>query len=204
MSVDDSEAANLDEVRQAIEQLTTADALRLKKFAYWRMRSLGSVARGRDHEDLLAEAVAATLDSSRRTWRKGAVDFVRHLRMTMQSISDGWRDRKDFSQILEAELYPADPDEMVEDPLGAAVPTPATQEDELIAREALEALDQALAGDATAKDVLSGMRGDMTGPEIKEALGISETELQSARRKITRHAAALQTRFGPTAIPRKE
>lgn len=210
----DDDFATVEEVREAIERLTDADLLRLRKFARWRMSSLGALIRGRDHGDLLEEAIAATLEPGRRAWRKGTVDFLYHLRMTMQSISDGWKTRKDADQILETEMHPADPDEHLEDPLGTAAVGAAEaredgsrkddQENRLISNQALDSLRQAVADDAVASEVFDGMCAGLNGPDIKEILGLSEGELQSARRKITRHAASLATRFGPRADRREE
>jgi len=214
MRVDDPDVASLDDVREAIERLTTADLLRLQSFARWRMGALGLLARGRDSTDLLQEALAATLDPARRTWRKGTVDFPYHLRMAIQSISDGWKTRRDFTETLGPDLYrldPTEPSEATEDPLGtaAAAGRPVREEEdvrvrEVLAGEAIDALEKAIADDATAAQVLGGMRAGMPGPDIKEALDISETELQTARRKIARHAKSLQATFGHTTRKGKE
>ena len=204
MPDDDLDVASLDEVREAIEQLTTEDLLRLRSFASWRMRGLGNLARGKGRKDLLQEAMVATLNTSRRKWRKGMVDFPYHLCKTMESISNGWGRRKDFGEKLETDLYPADPDQEVEDLLGSLEPTLPDQERQAIARQDLDLLRQSIADDPIATEVLSGMQEDLTGSDIKEILSISETELQSARRKIRRHAQALAQPRRDSARPKRK
>src|SRR5262245_846965 len=51
--VPEERAATPAEVRAAVEALTEADIVRLEKFARYRIRGLGRMAGGRDHEDLL-------------------------------------------------------------------------------------------------------------------------------------------------------
>jgi hypothetical protein len=67
-----------EEVVVAIEALTREQHLRLERFARWRMRGLGRAAQGRDWEDLLGDAIAATYEGKRR-WNKESVDFFHHL-----------------------------------------------------------------------------------------------------------------------------
>jgi hypothetical protein len=86
--IPEEKAATLDEVRAAIENLMPEQLLRLKKYARQRIRGLGRASMGRDHKDLLQEAITATLDPDRRRWNKGAVDFVGHLIGAMRSIAD--------------------------------------------------------------------------------------------------------------------
>jgi hypothetical protein len=156
------------------------------------MRGLGGLARGRGHEDLLQEAIVATLDPSRRRWRKQTVGLVHHLVRTMESISNGWGRKLDFTEEKsETDLWPTDPDEEVEDLIGDLGHVPDRQERQTIAKQDLERLKESLVGDTTALEVLSGMQEDLTGPDIKDILGISETDFQSAKRKVRRHAQSL-------------
>src|SRR5579859_2819765 len=68
---------SLEETRQAIQELTNPELLRLKRFARWRLRSLGRKSLGRNEHDLLYEAVTSTV-AGKRTWRQG-IDLCRHL-----------------------------------------------------------------------------------------------------------------------------
>jgi hypothetical protein len=91
-------------VRAAIEGLSEADLLRLEKFARYRVKGVGRMALGRDHNDLLADAIADTLDPTKRRWNK-AVTFVQHLLGAMRSISSHWREQFDPDEArLESDL----------------------------------------------------------------------------------------------------
>lgn len=194
--------ASLAEISEAIESLTAPNLRKLRSFATWRMAAIPGSARGRDYEDLLGEAVAATLDG-RRSWRKD-ITFVNHLLAVMSSTSDNWATRADQErEVVEVELTSTDPDEEFEDPLGAVSPTQADQEAQLIAKEAMGALEAAISEDQIAREVLSALQLGMRGQELKDCLGISEEQLRTATRKIHRRAEALQERFA--AVPlRKE
>jgi DNA-directed RNA polymerase specialized sigma24 family protein len=199
MKVDEKEAASLDEISQAVAGLTAAELRKLQKFARFRMAALRGLSRGRDYEDLVEEAMAATLDG-RRIWRKGSVKFVNHLMAVMRSTSDNWVTREDQREMVEAELYGASQDENeADDLLGAVKPTTAGQETQLIEKEALEALEASISEDPIAREVLSALQLGLKGQELKETLGITEDQLRAATRKIDRRTQALQPRFAAVA-----
>jgi DNA-directed RNA polymerase specialized sigma24 family protein len=199
MKADERDPANSDEVSKAIAELTTADLRKLQSFAGFRIAALGRLSRGQDYEDLLAEAMAATLDG-RRSWRKNAVTFVNHLMAVMRSTSDNWATRGDQKEVVEAELYGAtqeqdEPDDL----LGAIEPTNVDQEERLNEKKAIEALEASVSDDPLASEVLSALQLGLKGQELKDFLEITEEQLRAATRKIGRHAQALQPRFAPIA-----
>ena len=68
------------------------------------MRGLGRRASGRNHEDLLNEAIADTLDPEKRRWNK-QVSFVTHLIGAMRSIASHWKEQFDADEPrLESEV----------------------------------------------------------------------------------------------------
>ena len=186
MKADEKEAASPDEISQAMAGLTTVDLRKLQRFARFRMAALGGLSRGRDHEDLLEEAMTATLDG-RRTWRKSSVTLVNHLMAVMRSTSDNWATREDQREVVEAKLY------------GAAQDEDASQDTQLIEKEALEALEASISDDSVAREVLSALQLGLKGQELKETLGITEDQLRAATRKLDRRAQALQPRFAAVA-----
>ncbi|HEY3569915.1 MAG TPA: hypothetical protein VGP73_18420 [Thermoanaerobaculia bacterium] len=195
MKADEKEAASPDEISHAIAGLTVTDLQKLKGFAYFRMAALGGLSRGRNYEDLLEEAMTATLDG-RRTWRKGSVTFVNHLMAVMRSTSDNWATKEDQREVAEVELYGASQDEdEADDLLGAIKPTIADQDTQLIEKEALEALEASVSDDPVAREVLSALQLGLKGQELKEALEITEDQLRAAMRKLDRRTQALQPRF---------
>src|SRR5262249_26180517 len=78
-----------DEVVRALQRLSAAELLKLQNYAHWRIRGLGQYGRGKDEEDLLQEAILATVEG-RRVWNKN-VEFTTHLAGSMRSISSNWR-----------------------------------------------------------------------------------------------------------------
>ena len=195
MKADEKEAASPDEISHAIAGLTVTDLQKLKGFARFRMAALGGLSRGRNYEDLLEEAMTATLDG-RRTWRKRSVMFVNHLMAVMRSTSDNWATREDQREVAEVELYGVSQDEdEADDLLGAVKPTIADQDTQLIEKEALEALEASVSDDPVAREVLSALQLGLKGQELKEALRITEDQLRAAMRKLDRRTQALQPRF---------
>ncbi len=202
MKVDEREAASPAEISKAIAELTATDLRKLQGFGRFRMAALGSLSRGQDYEDLLAEAMTATLDG-RRAWRKRAATFVNHLLAVMRSTSDNWATLVNQQEVVEAELHGiAQDDEETADLLGTVKPTSAGQEGQLIEKEAIEALEAAVSDDPIASEVLSALQLGLKGQELKETLGITEEQLRAAMRKIDRRTQALQSRFA--AVARRE
>jgi hypothetical protein len=199
VKADEKEAASPDEISQAMAGLTIVDLRKLQRFARFRMAALGDLSRGRDHEDLLEEAMTATLDG-RRTWRKSSVTLVNHLMAVMRSTSDNWVTREDQREVVEAELYGVAQDEDEADDLLSAVKlTTASQDTQLIEKEALEALEASVSDDSVAREVLSALQLGLKGQELKETLGITEDQLRAATRKLDRRTQALQPRFAAVA-----
>jgi hypothetical protein len=101
--VHEETAATPVEINQAINTLRPAELLRLKKYAQFRIKGLGRASQGRNAEDLLYEALNATLGGNRQ-WNT-SVSFPVHLRGAMRSISSHWKERFDDAEaLLEAEV----------------------------------------------------------------------------------------------------
>lgn len=112
--------ATREEVEHALTGLTKPQAVRLKRFAQYRMRTLGRAAEGRSGEDLLSEAFMATLLGASegvqgRRWNK-EVDIVKHLVEAMRSISSHWREASKGEEYLESELVSVDDGGQVHSP----------------------------------------------------------------------------------------
>ena len=164
--VPEERAATPDEVRAALDALGEADLVRLEKFARYRIRGLGRKAEGRDHDDLLGEAIRDTLDPEKRRWNKD-VSFVRHLVGAMRSISSHWREQFDENEpLLESELLQTT--------------------DILAAKEELERIEKAVADDTVVSDILGGLRAEMLAGEIREVLGLSVIEYETAMKRFRR------------------
>jgi hypothetical protein len=188
--VPDERAASPVEVRAAVEALSEADHVRLENYARYRIRGLGRMAGGRGHEDLLGEAVVDTLDPAKRRWNKD-ISFVRHLIGAMRSISSHWREQFDPDEPrLESEVVRVGEDGEPLSPLdlvGSEAPAAGRI---LEAKQQLEAIEKAVVDDKIVSDILGGLRAEMSPSEIREALGLSVAEYETAMKRFRRHVRA--------------
>ncbi len=197
--IPDGRAATPDEVRAALDALTEADLVRLEKFARYRVRGLGRSARGRDHEDLLGEAIADTLDPEKRRWNK-EVSFVQHLIGAMRSISSHWREQFDADEPrLESELVRTSEEGDPLSPLDLVGSDDPGAERIVEAKRQLEEIEKAVAGDRIVQDILGGMRAEMSPSEIREALGLTPTEYETAMKRFRRHVRPTAAQGGSDA-----
>lgn len=156
-------------------------------FARYRVRGLGRRASGRSHEDLLNEAIADTLDPEKRRWNKD-VSFVRHLIGAMRSISSHWREQFDGSEPrFESELVRTSEEGVPLSPLDLVGSDAPDAERIVEAKQQLEQIENMAAGDRIVSDILGGMRAEMLPSEIREALGLSQTEYETAMKRLRRH-----------------
>jgi DNA-directed RNA polymerase specialized sigma24 family protein len=93
------EAATIHEVKSAIVQLAPRQLNSLRFYAAVRIKMLGRRAHGRDHDDLLQEAIKSTV-SGERPWRN-KVPFFIHIRGCIRSISDGWLQKQSVDEFPE-------------------------------------------------------------------------------------------------------
>jgi hypothetical protein len=182
------EAASLEEVSAALDSLSREDQWRLESSARYRIRGLGRAAHGRDDEDLLREAIAATCDPERRRWRKNEVSFVQHLKGAMQSISSHWRVAFDEDEAFsEADVISTDKDGKEYNPLLEAETPLPNADRSLAAKEQLAQIEELVADRPLTALIVGGMREEMSGPEIKELLGISQKEYETEMRWLRRN-----------------
>lgn len=189
--------ATREEIDQAIERLSDGELLRLKKFANWRIRGLGRASLRRDGEDLLGEALTATMagaDGSEtgRRWNK-KVDFVKHLIEAMRSISDHWKEQFDAREArVESEIMVIKPDGEESSPLDLVETGQPGAERVLLAKEEVGQVFRMFENDDEAILVLEGWVEGMTGPEII-GLGLTPQQYEAAVKRI-RYAARQQRR----------
>ncbi len=180
-------AASAEEIIDAITALTRVELRKLGKFARWRIRGLGRTAMGRDWQDLLHEAVTSFLSPEGRRWNREAVDFPKALREAIRSISSNWKRSFDEDEPrLESELVTTSESGSESNPVSnASVPTWNTQTG-LEAKEKLEIIENLLAKRELAALIFMGLKDGMSGPAIRDDLGISvtvfETEMTWIRR----------------------
>lgn len=150
------------------------------------------MAKGRDHDDLLGEAVQDTLDPTKRSWNKD-VSFVRHLIGAMRSISSHWRERFDPDEArLESEVIRTTEEGDVLSPLNLVRSSEPAADRALEARQQLEDIEKAVADDRVVSDILGGMRAEMSPNEIREVLDLTTTEYETAMRRFRRRVRPAQ------------
>jgi len=181
-------AATQVEIETAIQSLSSADNIRLQNFARFRIRGLGRASKGRDWQDLIRQALTDTLDPKHRCWNK-SVTFVRHMLGAMRSISTAWKEAFDPDEAsLECDLIQSGQEVRVVSIFDDIPSTRPDGERVMVARQEIAEIEKHFAQNSIELDVISGWRAEMTGPEIKEALGISQKEYETAVRQIRRTA----------------
>jgi RNA polymerase sigma-70 factor (ECF subfamily) len=154
------------DVRAALAAMPADDLLRLRAIARLRARSLPA---GMSWSDLLHEAVLRALAGS-RPWPPG-VPLLAFLAGVMRSLCDEqWR-RHRLHQALPA--------------LGCGG-TADDPERALAARETIAALHRQFASDTVATQVITGLLSGMAPETIRRHYGLSDTEYDTARRRMRR------------------
>lgn len=188
--VPEEKAASADEVRAAIDGLSEAQLVRFKRYAERKIKGLGRRSLGRDHMDLLQEAITSTLAGDRR-WNK-TVDFSQHLFGAMRSIANNWAKKADPGETrLESELIHQNAEGEELNPLASAPAPDPSPEQQVSVKQQFEKIAKLLAGDQVALEVFGGLRAEMTGADIQEALGISKREYETTVKRIYRKARAI-------------
>lgn len=174
--------------------------MKLESSAKWRIRGLGRRAAGRTEGDLLGEAVTATLSGERR-WNKTKVSLVGHLLGVMRSISSHWR--RDFDPdeepTLESDLATTTGDGGVLRRFDLVPSAEPSADRVLEAKERVEAIEQAFADDPVVSLILEGMREGMSPADVRSELSLSQTEYETAMKRLRRKAAAVATGGGSDA-----
>ena len=185
-------AATPAEVVSAIEALTPTELLRLRSYARFRMRALRHAAQGRSDEDLMSEAVTATLAGTRR-WNKEAVDMVGHLCGVMRSLSSHWAAHAASSDEV-AWLGPPGTDAgQGGSGRDAATPTPDAER-ELLARQEVARIRCHFRDDHLVTEVLNAFEIGMKGPEIKSSLGLGQREYETVLKRLRRGVERMERR----------
>ena len=192
-------AASSDEILSAIEALTEGELVKLERYAKYRIKGLGRRARGRDHEDLLREAITATFAGNRR-WNPGAVRFFAHLIGVMRSLSSHWAEQFDPEEAyLESELVPAD-ESSESGRLENEPSTIPSAERQLSAREELQQIERYFSDDPLVARLLGALREGLSGPEIRAQLGLTKRAFETGMKRLRRGVSAMERDGGAYAI----
>lgn len=190
--------ASEEEVIAALDALTDGQLKALKQYARWRIRGLGRRSLGRNFEDLLQEAVTATLAGDRH-WNKASCDFFGHLVWAMRSISSNWRRKFDEDEpYLESEVVRTSPDGKESNPMDDVTSPPQDGRRVTASKHHVDHIEKIVSdsGRPLASLIIDGWREGLTGPEIKDALGISQKELETELKWLRRTARADRNQGG--------
>lgn len=187
----DSRILRPTETVRALGLVTDLELLRLKTLARWYARGLPPDV---TWEDLLQEALTRILVGKRQVpdgvvvvaFVAGVMRSLRseHWQSVEKGLARGRRGRHTRSESAER------PTELVE-----TAPGP---ERALIAQQELAAIRRLFAEDATALEILDGLAQGLTAEEIRLAIGLSDTDYASARKRMRR----VLLREGLTCAPK--
>lgn len=180
-------AATHDEIIDAVTSLSRAELKKLQKYARWRIRGLGRASLGRDWQDLFNATVEAFCDEDGRRWNKERVDFVKAFKEAMRSISSNWKQSFDESEPrLESELVTTSSSGDESNPLLEAAAHGSDIQKHIENKEKLKIIEDLVSERDLATLILLDMKKQMTGKEIREDLGITETEYETEMTWIRR------------------
>jgi hypothetical protein len=92
---------------------------------------------------------------------------------------------------LESELIHQNAQGEELNPLASAPAPDPSPEQQVSVKQQFEEIAKLLAGDQVALDVFGGLRAEMTGADVQEALGISKREYETTVKRIYRRARAI-------------
>jgi DNA-directed RNA polymerase specialized sigma24 family protein len=160
------------EVAPALRQLSDTDLLRLEALARLRARGLPASI---TWSDLLHEAIRRALDGS-RPWPPN-LPLLAFLAGIMRSVRSEWCRRNAQERLLVEREF-------------QCVGGPGTDEMDpervVAAARAVAAIYEVFSRDGPALKVIAGLADGLTAQEIRDRLGMSETEYDTTRKRMRR------------------
>lgn len=178
-------AATLDQIEDAIERLTDAEWVKLRKMAHANLWG----TRLDDPEELVNETFERLISGS-RTWHTGMA-FVPWMRSAMKSVADGIRNLKAAKlEALATDLADdCDPDAAPE-VFGFDEATPLdlilTEEARTKAEADLAKIEAHFKGNQNVELILMGIEDGLKPEEVREIGGLTLTQYESARKQLRR------------------
>lgn len=187
MSGDYGEPATPDQIEQAVEGLSDADWIRLRKLATWHLWG----TRLASPDDLIGETIDRLL-RGKRHWPFG-LPFIPWMDGAMKSVADGLRNLDSVKlEVLAAELT-GDDDESGRDPMDILAVDCVTPLDTMLCAEAEKEtatarakLDDYFRGDEGVGWILMGIDEGLRGEEIQEIGGMNKKQYETARKRLRR------------------
>lgn len=175
-------AATQEELTAAINALTRADKKRLESASKFYVNGLGRKAIGRDWEDLLQETYLSFYRPGGRSWRKGQIDLMRTLLLSMKSVASNWKEAvSDREAIVESDLITTDDEGRASFSLEKVAGESPDIHKVLERKEKLEMARRVIGERAIASLILDGICEGLKGTEIAELLELSGQEYETQR-----------------------
>lgn len=176
------------EVDAAIEALTPADEIRIKKVAQYYIRGMGGLARTTSFEDLHHEAVAAICigaenPNTGRHWPKDEVSFLVFFVRTMESIVSHWAEDAAHEDLDSETVVETEDKETISRLSQTPDPTPLPDR-QIVALNEVTTIVKLFNEDGEAWVVLEAWRLGMKGPEIMREYGFSEKTYEATCKRI--------------------
>ncbi len=175
--------ASTEEIQNAIQSLTAGELIKLERYAFYRIRSLGKQNLGREGGDLLREAMALCLSGERR-WNRSKVGFFNFLVGIMRSVSSHWKEKESQLGIVSEKDVPLSFG--LHSPLESTHSEAPSQERLLAAHQLVNQIRAAFAGDPEVLNVMKGFEEGLKGPEVQAEFGMTRLEFESAVRRLRR------------------
>ena len=185
--IPEDEAATEEEIVEAFEALSESDLMRLSKYAdLFALRYSYKLVGVFTGEDLFQEAVLRTFDG-RRHWRKDSVGFFGHLYGVISSIANEWSNKN-----IEGKFHKVLQDKEGQNPIDNLASSSQKTEKSLAAKAEIGIIEKHFEGDSQALEVIDGWGSEWGGPEIKEVLGLNQTQYETIVKRIRRGVEKLK------------
>ena len=177
VNIDPARDHSPSEVREAVKNLTDEDFKRLMAFAlgYCSRRACGAAI---SPDDLLQKAITRTLSPGERNWKKG-VPFLQHIDQAMRS--DSSHAAETLSNHPVSELPTGKEEELAESSVSTIR--------QLELRDELGCALQMFEKNPLARNIIILKADDLSASAIQKALGISQTDYDTALRWTRRRRA---------------
>lgn len=179
----DEEYACIEEICEAVDKLTLAEKVKLKKFAQFRILAMGRKARFQDEETLLYEAIDRALSGIRKWYPKKA-SFFYFLHGAIRSISS--KDHTKSTYEVDDPKQNTKPITIEFDETKHA--SKSNQYQELSDKEVVQQVRDLFSGEPLMQDIIDGYMEGMTASEVQAILEISPQKYDACRKKLFRKA----------------
>jgi DNA-directed RNA polymerase specialized sigma24 family protein len=179
--------ATVKEVLEALERLEPADHLRLQQFARIAMYGSPFATPAELVADAVTTAYLAAAKAGGRRWRSD-VPFMSYLVMTMRGLaSDARRMIRHRAQKESGEVQDDEHDGRFASQLFTpSIEQLCTEAQDENRYDQIEAVRTLFKGDPPILGIIEGIEAGMTPQEIRTRAGMTETEYESARRRMRR------------------